>query len=84
MQHVEEMNIQNGNKTQSAEQENNRYGKIRLGTILTYDPLLLPPCKISCAFAVCSNWDQRSAAPEVLWLHPPHPAVLLGHCHFGI
>lgn len=39
MQHTDETDIQNGNKTESTEQENNRYGKIRLGTVLTCDLL---------------------------------------------
>lgn len=39
MQHIDEMNMQVGNETQSTEQENNEYGKIRLGTVLTYDLL---------------------------------------------
>lgn len=39
MQHIDEMNMQTGNETHSTEQENYGYGKIRLGTVLTYDLL---------------------------------------------
>lgn len=37
MQHTDEMNMQIGNETQSTEQENSGYGKIRLGKVFLYD-----------------------------------------------